>query len=187
MSNTPENPASPENPENPAEDSPKITNGNQAEPTPANAPADPIPPVGDVPAVPPAPAPTPTPPPPAPTPPATAQAAAASDPEQPRFEPQFASQPEPQTGTYGASTGPTTPFTATGGAAAGAASVTRRYRPLFGTILWGVILLAFAAFMAIWTIVPATLDPSLWLLGGVIAVGLVLVVAGIAAASRRAG
>lgn len=113
-----------------------------------------------------------------PAPPATPQSAAPAEQPQPEQE---------QTGPFSPSTGPATPFTATGGAAAGAASVTRRYRPLFGTILWGVILLAFAAFMVIWTIVPATLDPSLWLLGGVIAVGLVLVVAGIAAASRRAG
>jgi hypothetical protein len=59
-------------------------------------------------------------------------------------------------------------------------------RPLFGTIFWGVLLLAFAAFMVAWTVLP-TPDPTLWLLGGVIAIGLVLVAAGIAAASRRAG
>jgi hypothetical protein len=60
-------------------------------------------------------------------------------------------------------------------------------RPLFATIFWGVLLLAFAAFMVVWTVLPATPDPTLWLLGGVIAIGLVLVAAGIAAASRRAG
>ena len=60
-------------------------------------------------------------------------------------------------------------------------------RPLFATIFWGVLLLAFAAFMVVWTVLPATPDPTLWLLGGVIAIGLALVVAGIAAASRRAG
>jgi peptidoglycan/LPS O-acetylase OafA/YrhL len=69
----------------------------------------------------------------------------------------------------------------------GMGTVTRRPQPLFGTIFWGVLLLAFAAFMVVWTIVPEMPDPTLWLLGGVIAVGLLLVVAGIAAASRRAG
>lgn len=68
-----------------------------------------------------------------------------------------------------------------------AASVTKRGRPLFGTIFWGLVLLAFAAFMVVWTLQPGSPDPTLWLLGGVIVVGLLLVVAGIAAASRRAG
>jgi hypothetical protein len=34
--------------------------------------------------------------------------------------------------------------------------------------------------------VPGETDPALWLLGGVILMGLVLIVAGIAAAARRA-
>lgn len=62
-----------------------------------------------------------------------------------------------------------------------------RRRPLFATIFWGVMLLAFAAFMVVCTVMPTTPDPTLLLLGGVIAIGLVLVAAGIAAASRRAG
>ena len=62
-----------------------------------------------------------------------------------------------------------------------------RRRPRFGTILWGVLLLGFAAFMVARTVLPAPLDPTFWLLGGVILVGLLLVVAGIIAASRRAG
>jgi hypothetical protein len=37
------------------------------------------------------------------------------------------------------------------------------------------------------TVLPVPPDPTFWLLGGVILVGLLLVVAGIAAASRRAG
>jgi hypothetical protein len=50
-----------------------------------------------------------------------------------------------------------------------------------------VLLLVFAAFMVVWTVVPTGPDPTLWLLGAVIATGLLLVVAGIVAASRRAG
>ena len=69
--------------------------------------------------------------------------------------------------------------------AEGAPSATRPAR--FGTILWGVLLLVFAAFMVVWTVVPTGPDPTLWLLGAVIATGLLLVVAGIVAASRRAG
>lgn len=61
-----------------------------------------------------------------------------------------------------------------------------RLRPRFGTIFWGILLLAFAAYMVVFTLLPAPPDPTLWLLGGVIAVGLGLVVAGIAAIARRA-
>ncbi len=61
-----------------------------------------------------------------------------------------------------------------------------RLRPRFGTILWGILLLTFATYMVVFTLVPVPPDPTLWLLGGVIAVGLGLVVAGIAAAARRA-
>ncbi|SDN45065.1 hypothetical protein SAMN05216368_105265 [Cryobacterium flavum] len=67
-----------------------------------------------------------------------------------------------------------------------AATATPRLRPRFGTILWGILLLAFATYMVVFTLLPAPPDPTLWLLGGVIAVGLGLVVAGIAAAARRA-
>ncbi|WP_233563907.1 hypothetical protein [Cryobacterium tepidiphilum] len=65
------------------------------------------------------------------------------------------------------------------------ASAYERRGPRFGTIFWGVVLLVFAAFMAVWTLQPTHLDPTLWLLGSVIALGLLLVVAGIAAAFRR--
>ncbi|MDJ0338593.1 hypothetical protein [Cryobacterium sp. PH31-O1] len=61
-----------------------------------------------------------------------------------------------------------------------------RLRPRFGTILWGILLLALATYMVVFTLLPVPPDPTLWLLGGVIAVGLGLVVAGIAAAARRA-
>lgn len=64
-------------------------------------------------------------------------------------------------------------------------STTPRRNPLFGTILWGTLALAFAGFMVFRTLVPGSMDPSLWLLGGVIATGLVLVVAGVAAAMRH--
>ena len=66
------------------------------------------------------------------------------------------------------------------------AAATPRLRPRFGTIFWGILLLAFATYMVVFTLLPAPPDPTLWLLGGVIAVGLGLVVAGIAAAARRA-
>jgi len=68
-----------------------------------------------------------------------------------------------------------------------AAPAGRPRRPLFGTILWGVILLTFAAYMLVSTLLPRPVEPTLWLLGGVIAVGVLLVVAGIAASLRRAG
>ncbi len=66
------------------------------------------------------------------------------------------------------------------------ASEPRRRRPLFGTIFWGVVLLTFAAFMVVRTVLSVGPDPTLWLLGSVILIGLLLIVAGIAAASRRA-
>ena len=47
-------------------------------------------------------------------------------------------------------------------------------------------MLTFAAFMVVRTVLPVGPDPTLWLLGSVILIGLLLVVAGIAAASRRA-
>ena len=59
------------------------------------------------------------------------------------------------------------------------------HRPRYATILWGVLLLGFGVFMVAWTLFPGTLDPTLWLLAAVIGVGLVLVIAGIAAATRR--
>ena len=61
-----------------------------------------------------------------------------------------------------------------------------RLRPRFGTIFWGVILLVFAAFMVTNAIVPFVLDPTTWIIVGLVAGGVVLVVAGIAAALRRA-
>ena len=85
-------------------------------------------------------------------------------------------------------TGPTPSFFSPNQAApAGEATPSApRVRPRFGTILWGILLLAFATYMVVFTLLPVPPDPTLWLLGGVIAVGLGLVVAGIAAAARRA-
>lgn len=68
-----------------------------------------------------------------------------------------------------------------------AASVRPPRRPLFGTIVWGVLLLAFAAYMLIGVLVPAPADPTFRLLGGVIAIGLLLIIVGIVAAIRRRG
>lgn len=87
---------------------------------------------------------------------------------------------EPMT-TRTAATTPLPPLPPTPEAAA------KRRRPQFGTIVWGVLLLVFAAFMVVWTVVPTTPDPTLWLLGAVIVTGILLVVAGIVAAARRAG
>jgi hypothetical protein len=67
------------------------------------------------------------------------------------------------------------------------ASVPRRARPRFVTIFWGVVLLAFAAFMAVMTLLPHPADLTLWLLGGVIGIGVLLITVGVIAASRRAG
>ncbi|MEC5183818.1 hypothetical protein RCH12_001277 [Cryobacterium sp. MP_3.1] len=62
-----------------------------------------------------------------------------------------------------------------------------RQRPLFATILWGALMLALAAFMAARELVPGGFDLVTWLLTAVVGIGLLLVVAGIIAASRRAG
>ena len=78
-----------------------------------------------------------------------------------------------------------TPPTDAPAATPAAAAPAARLRPRFATILWGVLLLAFATYMAVFTLLPVPPDPTLWLLGGVIAVGLGLVVAGIAAAARH--
>ncbi|TFD29660.1 hypothetical protein [Cryobacterium cryoconiti] len=67
-----------------------------------------------------------------------------------------------------------------------AASVRPRSRPLFGTIVWGVILLSLAGYVLLGVLVPTPADPTLWLLGGVILIGLLLIVVGIIAALRRA-
>lgn len=62
-----------------------------------------------------------------------------------------------------------------------------RRRPLFPTILWGALMLALAAYFAARELVPGGFDPVTWFLTAVVGIGVLLVVAGIAAASRRAG
>lgn len=62
-----------------------------------------------------------------------------------------------------------------------------RRRPLFATIFWGALMLALAGFLAARELIPGGFDPVTWLLAAVLGIGVVLVVAGIAAASRRAG
>jgi hypothetical protein len=74
---------------------------------------------------------------------------------------------------------------ATGATATSDTHGSERLRPRFGTIFWGVILLVFAAFMVTNAIVPFVLDPSTWIIAGLVAGGVVLVIAGIAAAVRR--
>jgi hypothetical protein len=69
--------------------------------------------------------------------------------------------------------------------AAGPSLEPERLRPRFGTIFWGVLLLVFAAFMVTNAIVPFVLDPSTWIIVTLVAGGVVLVIAGIAAAIRR--
>lgn len=61
----------------------------------------------------------------------------------------------------------------------------KRLPARFGTIFWGVLLLAFAGFMIANAVVPFVYDPVTWLIAGLIAAGAVLVIAGIAAAIRR--
>jgi hypothetical protein len=79
----------------------------------------------------------------------------------------------------------TTPLTST--PMAPAAEPLPRRRPLFPTILWGAMMLALAAYFAAGELVPGGFDPVTWFLTAVVGIGLLLVVAGIAAASRRAG
>lgn len=82
---------------------------------------------------------------------------------------------------------PATPFENVSGPIDPPTTPTPRLRPRFGTIFWGILLLAVAAYVAVANLIPTPLDPTLWLLGGVIAIGLGLIVAGVAAAARRAG
>jgi hypothetical protein len=80
----------------------------------------------------------------------------------------------------------TTPLEPTPPQAAAADPLPRR-RPLFATIFWGALMLALAAFMAARELVPGGFDLVTWLLTAIVGIGLLLVVAGIAAAARRAG
>jgi hypothetical protein len=99
----------------------------------------------------------------------------------------------PDTGTDShtdTDTEPTTPFFPVSkptDVATTPAPAERKRRPLFPTILWGAIMLAVAAFILAREVVPGGLDVVTWLLSAVVGIGLLLVVAGIIAASRRAG
>ncbi|OII24379.1 hypothetical protein BIV03_10040 [Curtobacterium sp. MCBA15_016] len=77
-------------------------------------------------------------------------------------------------------TTPTTPFD-------GAPAPARRPRraPRFGTVFWGVVLLVFAAAMAVSALPWFTVDPMTLLLGACLTAGVLLVVAGVAAVIAR--
>jgi len=65
------------------------------------------------------------------------------------------------------------------------ATASPRRRPRFSTIFWGLVLLTFAVYMLLESIMPGALDPVFWLLGSVIMLGVILVVTGIVAATAR--
>jgi len=102
---------------------------------------------------------------------------------------------DPTNPTAGPNTEPTTPLDetklhttpATAEPAPQTPEPLPRRRPLFATILWGALMLALAAFLAARELVPNGFDLVTWMLTAVVGIGLLLVVAGIAAASRRAG
>ncbi|SDY55228.1 hypothetical protein [Herbiconiux ginsengi] len=92
-----------------------------------------------------------------------------------------------------APTAPTPPFPASGvtptpdSAPIPPVDVTKRPHPAqFGTIVWGMLLLALCGFVALAQFGPGIdADRYLWAFVGVIAAGVALVVVGIAAAFRR--
>lgn len=65
------------------------------------------------------------------------------------------------------------------------ADVRERRGPVFGTIFWGALLLVIALLVGIHSVPAVTIDPTVLLIGAVVALGCLLVVAGIAAAVRR--
>lgn len=78
--------------------------------------------------------------------------------------------------------------TPAGGPAGAAVPVTApraRRAPRFGTVFWGVVLLVFAATMAVTALPWFSVDPVTLLLGACIAAGVLLVVAGVAAVVAR--
>jgi len=62
----------------------------------------------------------------------------------------------------------------------------RRNPARIGTIIWGFLVTAVAAMVALTTDLVQIEDPTAWLIGGLVVGGAALVVAGIAAALRRA-
>lgn len=74
-----------------------------------------------------------------------------------------------------------------GPAGSGAAALPPgEHRPLFGTVVWGLILLAVAAVFAVPILYGPIENPSLWIVWGVAALGFLLLAAGVAAVVRRA-
>lgn len=62
----------------------------------------------------------------------------------------------------------------------------RRQPARLGTIVWGFLVVAFAAVVALTTDLLTIADPTAWLIGGLVVGGAALVLAGIAASLRRA-
>ncbi|MCG7307899.1 hypothetical protein [Brachybacterium sp. ACRRE] len=56
---------------------------------------------------------------------------------------------------------------------------------MFGTIFWGALLLVIAFIVGIQAVPAVSIDPTVLLIGAVVALGCLLVVAGVAAALRR--
>lgn len=61
-----------------------------------------------------------------------------------------------------------------------------RRRPLFGTIAWGILLLGVAAVILVPVLFGPLDNPALWVLGGVVVLGVILLVSGVVAAVRLA-
>lgn len=81
-------------------------------------------------------------------------------------------------------TDPTQPTSPPEGAGATALSGRER-RPLFGTVVWGVILLAVAVIFAVPILYGPIENPALWIIWGIALLGFLLLGAGLAAALRR--
>lgn len=64
-------------------------------------------------------------------------------------------------------------------------SQTKRNPAAFGTILWGVVLMIFAAVMIVTAIPTIIIDTVTLVIVALVAAGVLLVVAGVAAAARR--
>ena len=82
-------------------------------------------------------------------------------------------------------TDPIEPISLPDGAGATALPARER-RPLFGTVVWGLILLAIAAMFAVPILYGPIENPSLWIIWGIAVLGFLLLAAGIVAAVRRA-
>lgn len=73
----------------------------------------------------------------------------------------------------------------TGGSSSTEPSAPQRRSARFGTILWGVLLLTFAAAIVTNAVTAISIDPVTSIITALIGVGAILIVAGIAAAIRR--